>query len=52
MAHLLRPPQIGQLAQAKRMLIAAMCQYPAVAGGAGDWHLIPPLGSGRLPERP
>ena len=40
MSHLFEPLQIGRLALANRIVIAPMCQYSAVDGTPGDWHMI------------
>jgi 2,4-dienoyl-CoA reductase-like NADH-dependent reductase (Old Yellow Enzyme family) len=40
MSHLFTPLQIGPLRLINRIVIAPMCQYSAVDGNAGDWHLI------------
>ena len=40
MSHLFEPLQIGRLALANRIVIAPMCQYSAVEGTPGDWHMI------------
>ncbi len=39
-AHLFDPLRLGSLALANRIVIAPMCQYSAVEGTPGDWHLI------------
>jgi 2,4-dienoyl-CoA reductase-like NADH-dependent reductase (Old Yellow Enzyme family) len=39
-AHLFDPLRLGSLALANRIVIAPMCQYSAVDGTPGDWHLI------------
>jgi 2,4-dienoyl-CoA reductase-like NADH-dependent reductase (Old Yellow Enzyme family) len=39
-AHLFDPLQLGALRLANRIVIAPMCQYSAVDGTPGDWHLI------------
>src|SRR5215203_665983 len=39
-AHLFDPLRLGSLALANRIVIAPMCQYSAVDGTAGDWHII------------
>ena len=40
MSHLFQPLHIGNLQLDNRILIAPMCQYSAVEGTPGDWHLI------------
>jgi 2,4-dienoyl-CoA reductase-like NADH-dependent reductase (Old Yellow Enzyme family) len=40
MPHLFTPLTLGGLTLANRIVIAPMCQYSAVDGLAGDWHLI------------
>jgi 2,4-dienoyl-CoA reductase-like NADH-dependent reductase (Old Yellow Enzyme family) len=40
MSVLFSPCAIGPLPLANRIVIAPMCQYSAVDGLAGDWHLI------------
>ena len=40
MSHLFQPLHIGNLQLDNRILIAPMCQYSAVDGTPGDWHLI------------
>ena len=40
MSHLFQPLSIGSLQLDNRILIAPMCQYSAVDGTPGDWHLI------------
>jgi len=40
MAPLFKPLSIGALALANRIVIAPMCQYSAIDGTPGDWHLI------------
>ncbi len=40
MSPLFEPLQIGALRLANRIVIAPMCQYSAVDGTAGDWHLM------------
>ena len=40
MSHLFSPWQLGQLSLPNRIVIAPMCQYSAVEGTAGDWHMI------------
>ena len=40
MSQLFEPLQIGTLQLANRIIIAPMCQYSAIDGSAGDWHLI------------
>jgi len=40
MAHLFDPLRIGRLELPNRILVAPMCQYSAVEGTPGDWHLI------------
>jgi 2,4-dienoyl-CoA reductase-like NADH-dependent reductase (Old Yellow Enzyme family) len=39
-AHLFDPLQLGPLQLDNRIVIAPMCQYSAVDGTPGDWHLI------------
>ena len=40
MSHLFSPLQLGPLRLPNRIVIAPMCQYSAVDGTPGDWHLI------------
>ncbi len=40
MSRLFEPLAIGPVALANRIVIAPMCQYSAVEGTPGDWHLI------------
>lgn len=40
MSHLFEPLHIGNLRLDNRIIIAPMCQYSAVDGHAGDWHMI------------
>jgi 2,4-dienoyl-CoA reductase-like NADH-dependent reductase (Old Yellow Enzyme family) len=40
MSRLFEPFAIGPLSLANRIVIAPMCQYSAVDGTPGDWHLI------------
>ncbi len=40
MSRLFEPLDIGGLRIANRIVIAPMCQYSAVDGSAGDWHMI------------
>jgi 2,4-dienoyl-CoA reductase-like NADH-dependent reductase (Old Yellow Enzyme family) len=40
MSQLFQPWQIGPLPLHNRIVIAPMCQYSAVDGSAGDWHLM------------
>ena len=40
MSHLFTPFALGPLALKNRIVIAPMCQYSAVEGGATDWHLV------------
>ncbi len=40
MSRLFEPFDLGRLQLANRIVIAPMCQYSAVDGNAGDWHLI------------
>ena len=40
MSHLFTPFQLGPLRLPNRIVIAPMCQYSAVDGTPGDWHLI------------
>jgi 2,4-dienoyl-CoA reductase-like NADH-dependent reductase (Old Yellow Enzyme family) len=40
MSQLFTPWQIGELELPNRIVVAPMCQYSAVDGCAGDWHLI------------
>ncbi len=40
MSKLFEPMRIGNLHLDNRILIAPMCQYSAVEGTAGDWHLM------------
>jgi len=40
MSQLFQPLKIGGLDLANRIVIAPMCQYSAVDGSAGDWHMI------------
>ena len=40
MSPLFTPFSIGDLRLPNRVLVAPMCQYSAVEGSAGDWHLI------------
>jgi len=40
MSQLFEPLQIGTLRLANRIIIAPMCQYSAVEGTPGDWHLV------------
>ena len=39
MSHLFTPLQLGPLRLLNRIAIARMCQYSAVDGTPGDWHL-------------
>jgi 2,4-dienoyl-CoA reductase-like NADH-dependent reductase (Old Yellow Enzyme family) len=40
MSHLFEPLQLDDLTLPNRILIAPMCQYSAVDGTPGDWHLM------------
>jgi 2,4-dienoyl-CoA reductase-like NADH-dependent reductase (Old Yellow Enzyme family) len=40
MSHLFDPLSIGNLQLDNRIVIAPMCQYSAVDGTPGDWHMI------------
>jgi 2,4-dienoyl-CoA reductase-like NADH-dependent reductase (Old Yellow Enzyme family) len=40
MTHLFDPWHIGDLHLPNRIVVAPMCQYSAVEGSAGDWHLM------------
>ena len=40
MSHLFQPLRVGNLQLDNRIIIAPMCQYSAVDGTPGDWHLI------------
>jgi 2,4-dienoyl-CoA reductase-like NADH-dependent reductase (Old Yellow Enzyme family) len=40
MSQLFTPMRIGELRLDNRIIIAPMCQYSAVDGTPGDWHLI------------
>ena len=40
MSQLFSPFAIGRLQLANRIVVAPMCQYSAVDGTPGDWHLI------------
>jgi len=40
MSHLFSPWQLGDLTLPNRIVIAPMCQYSAVEGTPGDWHMI------------
>ena len=40
MSQLFTPFHIGSLAMRNRITIAPMCQYSAIDGSAGDWHMI------------
>ena len=40
MSHLFTPFALGSLSLKNRIVIAPMCQYSAIEGAAGDWHLI------------
>ena len=40
MSHLFSPWQLGKLTLPNRIVIAPMCQYSAVEGTPGDWHMI------------
>ena len=40
MSHLFSPWQLGPLTLPNRIVIAPMCQYSAVKGTPGDWHMI------------
>ena len=40
MSHLFSPLDIGAMRLDNRILIAPMCQYSAVDGTAGDWHMM------------
>src|SRR3954452_6330101 len=40
MSRLFEPLMIGNLRLTNRIVIAPMCQYSAVDGSAGDWHMI------------
>ncbi len=39
MSQLFTPLQLGPLRLPNRIVIAPMCQYAAVDGTLGDWHL-------------
>jgi 2,4-dienoyl-CoA reductase-like NADH-dependent reductase (Old Yellow Enzyme family) len=40
MSQLFTPWQLGALTLPNRIVVAPMCQYSAVDGSAGDWHLM------------
>ncbi|MET0717734.1 MAG: oxidoreductase, partial [Pseudoxanthomonas sp.] len=40
MSQLFSPWQLGDLKLPNRIVIAPMCQYSAVEGTPGDWHMI------------
>jgi 2,4-dienoyl-CoA reductase-like NADH-dependent reductase (Old Yellow Enzyme family) len=40
MSRLFEPLQIGKLQLPNRIIVAPMCQYSAVDGTPGDWHMI------------
>jgi 2,4-dienoyl-CoA reductase-like NADH-dependent reductase (Old Yellow Enzyme family) len=40
MSQLFEPLNIGGLGLENRIIVAPMCQYSAVDGSAGDWHMI------------
>ena len=40
MSHLFSPWQLGPLGLPNRIVIAPMCQYSALEGTPGDWHMI------------
>jgi 2,4-dienoyl-CoA reductase-like NADH-dependent reductase (Old Yellow Enzyme family) len=40
MSRLFEPLQLGPLTLPNRIVIAPMCQYSAVDGTPGDWHLV------------
>jgi 2,4-dienoyl-CoA reductase-like NADH-dependent reductase (Old Yellow Enzyme family) len=40
MSKLFEPLRVGELELANRIIVAPMCQYSAIDGDAGDWHLI------------
>ena len=40
MSHLFSPWKLGRLDLPNRIVIAPMCQYSAVDGTPGDWHMI------------
>ena len=40
MSRLFEPLTLGPLTLANRIVIAPMCQYSAVDGTPGDWHLM------------
>jgi len=40
MSQLFDPLDIGGLSLENRIIVAPMCQYSAVDGSAGDWHVI------------
>ncbi|HZY20190.1 MAG TPA: NADH:flavin oxidoreductase/NADH oxidase [Ramlibacter sp.] len=40
MSQLFQPLSLGELRLANRIVVAPMCQYSAVDGSPGDWHLI------------
>jgi 2,4-dienoyl-CoA reductase-like NADH-dependent reductase (Old Yellow Enzyme family) len=40
MPHLFDPWRLGALELANRIVIAPMCQYSAIDGTPGDWHMI------------
>ena len=39
MSRLFTPFSIGAMALPNRIVVAPMCQYSAIGGSAGDWHL-------------
>jgi len=39
-SHLFSPIRLGPLALPNRIMVSPMCQYSAVDGNAGDWHLV------------
>ncbi len=40
MSQLFTPMQLGPLNLVNRIIVAPMCQYSAIEGTPGDWHLI------------
>ncbi|MGZ5181390.1 MAG: NADH:flavin oxidoreductase/NADH oxidase [Ramlibacter sp.] len=40
MSHLFQPLSIGELRLPNRIVVAPMCQYSALDGSAGDWHMV------------
>src|SRR5512133_2252922 len=38
--HLFTPQRLGPLTLSNRIMVSPMCQYSAVDGTPGDWHMI------------